>query len=169
MAEESNIVPPEITSKVGWTLVWLVAGRNDTGVVMVIVEAAVEAAFAVIIRAKLLLLLILENLLSLPKDSLCHWITQKPCLEASFASGSSLQNADSSSFFGDSTPKGPIPLPIMPALPLRPPLKLGGPWGQADCHRNASVEIMGGRTGLFSKIRSNSSITLVERRGSNYN
>lgn len=58
-----------------------------------------------------------------------------------------------SSSFGESAPQRP--------------LELGGPGGQADCHRNAKVDIAGGRTGLFSNIRSNSSITLVDKRGSN--
>lgn len=57
-----------------------------------------------------------------------------------------------SSSFGDSAPQGT-------------PVELGGPGGQADCHRRASVEIGGGLTGLLSKIRSISSITPVESRG----
>lgn len=77
---------------------------------------------------------------------------QKPCLAASLASASSM-NA-SSSCLGESAPQGP------------PPLRLSGPCGQADCHRSASVDIIGGRTGLFSSIRSSSSITLDDRRGS---
>lgn len=59
----------------------------------------------------------------------------------------------SSSCFGESAPQGP------------PPLRLSGPCGQADCHRSASVDIIGGLTGLFSNIRSNSSITLDDSRG----
>lgn len=59
-----------------------------------------------------------------------------------------------SSSLGDSAPHGT-------------PLSLGGPGGQADCHRSASVDIGGGRTGLFSRMRSISSITPVDSRGSN--
>lgn len=50
-------------------------------------------------------------------------------------------------------------------LPL---LELGnsGLGGPADCHLIISVEIMGGLTGLLSRMRSSSSITAAERRGS---
>lgn len=59
-----------------------------------------------------------------------------------------------SSSFGDSAPQ------IAPAF--------GAPGGQADCHRSANVDIAGGLTGLLSKIRSNSSITLVDKRGNSF-
>lgn len=61
-----------------------------------------------------------------------------------------------SSSLGDSAPQGC-------------PDELGGPGGQADCHRSAKVDIGGGRTGLLSRIRSSSSITAVDKRGSNCN
>lgn len=89
------------------------------------------------------------NLLFLSKVPECHWISQKPTLDASFDSSPMLI----SSSFGDSTPQ------ILPDP--------GAPVGQADCHRSANVDIAGGRIGLFSKMRSNSSITPVDRRGSN--
>lgn len=60
-----------------------------------------------------------------------------------------------SSSLGDSAPQMP------PAL--------GGPGGQADCHRSANVDMAGGRTGLFSSIRSSSNMTPVDRRGKSYN
>lgn len=39
--------------------------------------------------------------------------------------------------------------------------------GPADCHRIMRVDIMGGLTGLFSRMRSSSSITAADKRGSN--
>lgn len=57
-----------------------------------------------------------------------------------------------SSSLGDSAPHTPL-------------IDDAGPAGQADCHLSAKVDIRGGRIGLLSNIRSNSSITLVERRG----
>lgn len=57
-----------------------------------------------------------------------------------------------SSSFGDSAPQGT-------------PVELGGPGGQADCHRSARVEIGGGLTGLLSRMRSISNITPVDSRG----
>lgn len=92
------------------------------------------------------------NLLFLSKVPECHWISQKPTLDASFDSSPMLI----SSSFGDSIPQ------ILPPDPGP-----GGPVGQADCHRSANVDIAGGLIGLFSKMRSNSSITPVDKRGSN--
>lgn len=92
-----------------------------------------------------------ENLLVVSKVSFGHWISQKPTLDASFDSSPMLI----SSSFGDSAPQR------APAL--------GCPGGQADCHRSANVDMAGGRTGLFSKMRSNSSITPDDSRGSNCN
>lgn len=90
---------------------------------------------------------VFENLLVGSKVSFCHWISQKPTLDASFDSSPMLI----SSSFGDSVPQS------NPGADC--------PGGQADCHRSASVDIAGGRTGLFSSMRSNSSITLVDKRG----
>lgn len=95
---------------------------------------------------------VFENLLFVSKVSFCHWISQKPTFDASFDSSPMLI---SSSTFGDSAPQS------SPGADC--------PGGQADCHRRANVDIAGGRTGLFSNIRSNSSITLVDRRGRSCN
>lgn len=84
------------------------------------------------------------NLLSLSKISFCHCMAQKATLDVSFESSHKLIVSS----FGVSVPQ------VTPA-------------GPTDCHRSASVDIIGGRIGLFSNIRSNSSITLVDRRGSN--
>lgn len=92
------------------------------------------------------------NWLFLSKVPVGHWMAQKPALAAASLDSSPMLI---SSTFGDSAPQ-------------TPPLALGGPGGQADCHRRASVEIAGGRIGLFSRIRSSSSITAVDRRGSSY-
>lgn len=86
------------------------------------------------------------NLLSMSKISFCHCISQKATLDASFESSHKLIVSS----FGVSVPQ------VAPA-------------GQADCHRNASVDIIGGRIGLLSNIRSNSSITLVDKRGNSCN
>lgn len=58
----------------------------------------------------------------------------------------------------------PITCPELLKLPL---LELGmsGFGGPADCHLIMSVDIMGGLTGLLSRMRSISSITAAERRG----
>lgn len=92
-----------------------------------------------------------DNLLVVSKVSFCHWISQKPTFDASFDSSPMLI----SSSFGDSAPQS------KPGA--------GCPGGQADCHRSANVDMAGGRTGLFSKMRSNSSITLDDKRGSSWN
>jgi len=110
----------------------------------------------VLLLRLVLLLITFKNLLSLSKDSFRHWMRQNPCLAASLAASTSSMKA-SSSCFGESAPQGP------------PPLRLSGPCGHADCHRSARVEIIGGRTGLFSRIRSSSSMTLEESRGSSCN
>lgn len=108
--------------------------------------------WAVVIISKRwgLVVVVFKNLLLLSKVPVCHCISQKPALDASLDSSPILI----SSSFGDSAPQ------IPPAL--------GGPGEQADCHRSANVDMAGGRIGLFSNIRSSSSITLVDNRGSNY-
>lgn len=57
------------------------------------------------------------------------------------------------------------PIPELLKLPL---LEFGssGFGGPADCHLIIKVEIIGGLTGLLSRMRSSSSITAAERRGS---
>lgn len=81
------------------------------------------------------------------KVSFCHCISQKATLDVSFFESSHKLIFSS---FGVSVPQAP-------------------PAGPADCHRSANVDIGGGRTGLLSNIRSNSSITLADRRGNNCN
>lgn len=110
----------------------------------------ISKRFVVLVACCWVVVVDFKNLLLLSKVPVCHWISQKPALDASFDSSPILI----SSSFGDSAPQ-------MPVL-------LGGPGGQADCHRSANVDIAGGLTGLFSSIRSNSSITPVDKRGSNY-
>lgn len=90
-----------------------------------------------------------KNLLVIAKVSFGHCISQKATLDVSLVSSHMLI----SSSFGDSAPQM-TPEPDAPG-------------GQADCHRSASVDIAGGRTGLLSRIRSISSITLVDKRGNN--
>lgn len=90
-----------------------------------------------------------KNLLVIAKVSFCHCISQKATLFVSLVSSHMLI----SSSFGDSAPQ------------MTPEPDATG--GQADCHRSASVDIAGGRTGLLSRIRSISSITLVDNRGNN--
>lgn len=126
-------------------------------VVVVVVWVAVrEEELVIVIKLPLaavtsgLLPLDFKNLLVIAKVSFCHCISQKATLDVSLFSSHMLI----SSSFGDSAPQM-TPEPDAPG-------------GQADCHRSASVDMAGGRTGLLSRIRSSSSMTLVDNRGNNW-
>lgn len=99
-------------------------------------------------------------------DCCCHCISQN--FPSAFASLSPSQLVASSTQFGfvfvaEAATTAPELLKL-PLLEFGISSEGGGP---ADCHRIISVDIMGGLTGLFSRMRSSSSITAAERRGSN--
>lgn len=114
------------------------AGANELILLYVLV------APIALVTSGLLAVLVFENLLSVSKVSFCHCISQKATLDASFESSHKLIISS----FGDSVPQNGATFP-----------------GPADCHRSANVDIAGGRIGLLSNMRSNSSITLFDRRG----